>query len=324
MLKMMNTSHHPSDREKFSNNSSLLNDFLHHYALDGLEVMQCGQDDMDWYPPNSVIGVHMRYWPMCIDFLQGNISEMRRVFGSDDVWQMYYGAKTREDFVSAYREGLQTAQAAGAKYAVFHVSNSSFEELFSHSFKQDNEQVVNAFITLINEVLDGFSCDMMLLFENMWYPGLTLLDEPLAQRMLEDIQCWNKGFMLDIGHMMITNPKLRTYAEAEEYITAVLSDRPGMLSNIKGIHLNGALTGEYLQATMRGEGLCDIEGSFGERYANAYHHVTRIDSHTPFADVSIQKVLGLVDPDYLVYELLAKDLPILEKYISEQQKFCGL
>ena len=324
MLKMMNTSHHPSDRAKFSDNSNLLKDFLHRNTLDGLEVMQCGTDDMVWYPQNSVIGVHMRYWPMCMDFLQGNIAELRRVFGSDEIWQKYYGAKTRDEFVSAYREGLRTAQAIGAQYAVFHASNSSFEELFSHSFRQDNEQIINAFVMLINEVLDDFSCDMTLLFENMWYPGLTLLDEPLAQQMLEDIRCQNKGFMLDIGHMMITNPKLWTYEEAVEYITAVLRDRPEMLSNIKGIHLNGALTGDYLQATMRGEGLRDIEGSFGERYANAYHHVTRIDSHTPFADVSIQKVIRLVNPDYLVFELLAKDLPTLEKYITEQQSFCGI
>jgi len=315
---------HPTDKAKFDNDTGKLTDFLHRNGLDGFEIMQCGADETDWYPADAVMGVHMRYWPVCIDFLRGDVNALRQAFGTDDDWQQYYGAKTRDEFVSKYREGLRTAEDAGARYAVFHASHTSLSEIFTHTFGSDSGDVIDAFAALINDVLDGFTCDMTLLFENLWYPGITLLDESLALRMMEGIRHPHKGFMLDIGHMMITNPALGSYAEAAEYIMAVLCDRPAMLSYIKGIHLNGALTGEYLQAVIRGEGLRDIAGSFWERYANAYHHVLRIDAHMPFADASIQTILELVNPDYLVFELMSTDLPMLERYIAEQQKFCGL
>jgi len=311
------------DRAKFDNDSGKPSDFLRRNALDGFEVMQCGADEMAWYPPDSVIGVHMRYWPVCIDFFRGDVTALCQAFGTDDVWQRYYGARTRDEFVLKYREGLRAAEDAGAQYAVFHASHTSLSEIFTNVFSADSGEVIDEFIALINDVLDGFTCDMTLLFENLWYPGITLLDESLALKMMEEVHHPNKGFMLDIGHMMITNPALSSYVEAAEYIASILRDRPAMLSYIKGIHLNGALTGKYLQAVMQGEGLRDIEGSFWERYANAYNHVSRIDAHVPFADASIQTVLELVNPDYLVFELISEDLPELERYIAEQQKFCG-
>ena len=324
MIKLTNMSTHSVDREKFNNDSQELLSYLRRNNLDGFEVAQCNREGMAWYPPGSVIGVHMSYWPICLDFFCGDGDALRKEFGSDNVWQAYYGAKTRAEFISAYREGLLAAQEAGANYAVFHIAHCSLADCFTMSFPHRDLEVIDAYTEIINETLEGISCDITLLFENMWYTGLTLLDDSMAIRLLENIRCKKKGFILDIGHMMISNPFLSSYWEAAEYIKKNLNERPAVLSNIKGIHMNGSLSGKYLQAVRRGEGMRDIEGDFWERYTNAYHHITRIDLHKPFADTAIQDIVELINPDYLVFELLAKDLPTLEGYLDQQRKFCGL
>ena len=324
MLKLTNMSTHSVDKEKFNDDSQELLSYLRRNELDGFEIAQCNRESMSWYPPGSVIGVHMNYWPICLDFFRGDSDALRKEFGSDDVWQAYYGAKTRGEFISSYREAILAAQEAGARYAVFHIAHCSLADCLTMSFSQRDLEVIDAYTDIINETLEGISCDITLLFENMWYTGLTLLDDSMAIRLLENIRCKKKGFILDIGHMMISDPFLSSYREAAEYIEKVLNERPAVLSNIKGIHINGSLTGENLQAVRRGEGICDIAGNFWERYANAYHHITRIDSHQPFADTAIQDIVGLINPDYLVFELLAKDLPTLEGYLVQQRKFCGL
>lgn len=44
-----------------------------------------------------------------------------------------------------------------------------------------------------------------LLFENLWWPGLTLKNPKLVAKLLKNVKHPNLGIMLDLGHLMNTN-----------------------------------------------------------------------------------------------------------------------
>lgn len=65
----------------------------------------------------------------------------------------------------------------------------------------------------------------------------------MTARLLAQVRYPKCGVMLDTGHLMHTNPALRTPDEAVDYIHRIL-DRYADLSFIKGIHLHQSLTGD--------------------------------------------------------------------------------
>ncbi len=71
---------------------------------------------------------------------------------------------------------------------------------------------------MINEILKGLRIGYTVLFENHWFPGLTLLNRGEAQRLLDGVHYPHKGFVLDIGHLMNTKARIRTEEEAVAYI----------------------------------------------------------------------------------------------------------
>ena len=107
-----------------------------------------------------------------------------------------------------------------------------------------NEEVVDTAIEWINTFVSDIKGTPWLLFENLWHSGLTMLDPELTSRILEEVNYKYKGVMLDIGHLLHTNPQLSNLDEAILYIEQVL-DLYDDLDFIKGVHLHQTLSGSY-------------------------------------------------------------------------------
>lgn len=297
MLQLVNISSYASDVELINNNPAVLKEFLAEHHVDGIEIMFYDEWDKRLYPKEMIKGVHLRFWPAWLDFWHGNHEELIKEFGSEENIITCYGGSTREDWLGVYRQNIKTAVKTGAEYMVFHVSHARIQELFSWQFHASDKEVIEATIELINELADEIPPTMALLFENLWWPGLTLKNPDLAAYLLDHVKHPNIGIMLDVGHLMNTNQDLRTESEGIDYILGILDSLGDYRQYVRGLHLHKSLSGEYMK-----------QGSWGEEQkydmGEIMTHVLEIDQHQPFETSEVQRLIEYVKPEFLVHEFM--------------------
>ncbi|WP_171904640.1 TIM barrel protein [Sporolituus thermophilus] len=312
MIQLCNLSTYEDDLRTFDRDGKILHNFLHEHDLAGLELLI----DQPWeeriVPRHLIKGVHLRYWSNWLDFWLGDRQQLVLQFGNEANIVKHYGGADRAILVENYRAEIQKAIATGAEYAVLHVSNARFGELFTYDFGYSDEQVINGTIELVNAVMDGIKSNITILFENLWWPGLTLCDAKLAARLLEKVNHPYKGFMLDTGHLMNTNTALRTQQEGINYILATLKKLGELKEAIQGIHLHSSLSGKYVLRTIK-----TADGSFDKNRIMA--HILQIDQHRPFEHPDVHRIVDYIQPRYLVHEFTFRCRAELSQYISTQQ-----
>lgn len=299
-------------------------EFLNQNNLDAIELILYGDYDLMEIPSGLVKGLHMRYWPYWLDFWYKDDEALKRNLREEKNIEHYYGFKDRKGMVDYYKSELKAAKELGCEYMVFHVSHASFEEIFTKKFRYSDEEVLKASSELINMIFEDEDCDIEILFENLWWPGLNFMNPKLTKEFFESIKYKNKGFMLDLSHLMICNTNLKNLKEASDYIIDTVNELGEMKEYIKGVHINKSLSGEYMKKChlKRGKEAEEIE-DFGELFSHMISHISKIDMHLPYDDESIKDILKAVKPKYKVYELLTKDLKELEKNIQIQNKMIG-
>lgn len=305
MLELVNLSNCQSGVDLIGNDPDCLQAFLRRFGLAGVEMLFCLPWDEQLHKKEFIHGVHLKFWPCWLDFWRGDHGELLRQFGSEQNIRDYYGGLTKDAWLAAYRENLHIAGQAGAEYVVFHVSHARTAELFNWRFSATDREVVEAVVELVNELTDAIPRDMTLLFENLWWPGLTLKSKALTALLLEGVRHPQVGIMLDTGHLMNTNPFLKTEEEGVDYILATLSRLGEYRRYIKGIHLHRSLTGGYINDYIEND-----RGDPCREYtpAEVLNHVMAMDEHLPFSTPAVRRLVDFVQPDYLVHEFLQTSL----------------
>lgn len=322
MLKLMNLSTYNYDVERFDCNKNNIINFLKKHKMNGIELLHPIGLDENIIPCNLVKGVHLKYYPTWLDFWNNNTQELLKQFKSLDVIEKYYGGTNREIMIEHYKKEIKMADKIGAEYAVLHVSHVQEKHVFNYDFTYTDEEIIDAASDLINEVFKGMDTNIKLLFENEWWPGFTMLSYENAYRLLDKVNYSNKGFVLDTSHLMNTNLNLKSEKQGIEYIINTVKNLGELKNLIKGIHLNCSLSGEYVMKKInstRGK-----EFTFPPMSEEIFMHVFNIDSHKPFTDTCVKKLLDFIKPEYLVYELVASYIGELEKYIETQDAACLL
>ena len=145
-----------------------------------------------------------------------------------------------------------------------------------------------------------------------------MLDPEMTARLLAQVRYPKCGVMLDTGHLMHTNPALRTPDEAVDYIHRIL-DRYADLSFIKGIHLHQSLTGDVAMDLM--QHWQPVPGDYQARIWEVIGHIFQVDRHQPFATPRVQELIDRIQPAYLVLELISSDRPMHAELLRQQVKF---
>jgi len=319
MKKLINFSADPWDLDKFDDDGGKLADFLDRHGLDGVEMIQYADWDKSIVPASRIIGAHSCFWPSWLDFWREDKPSLLRQFGDEAACRAYYGFDSREGLVAYYRNELAKAQAAGVAYVVFHVSHTEMEHSYTYRFTYDDEEVTDAFIDMMNAIAGDLNYDFDILLENHWYPGLTMLDRRMADKLAARLHYPRIGFVLDTGHLMNTDLDLASEEQAVDYILKTIDSLGDLASRIKVIHLNSSLTGEYVKKSMA-DPAYDGSLAFDDRHARLYEHISRIDTHRPFTDPSIRRVIDRIGPEYIVYEFCTGALETLDHYIAQQNE----
>ena len=319
MKTMFNLTTSSDDMERFSSREDLL-DLMR--GFDGVELMQFEEDSREIIPKERVIGLHMGYFPCWFDFWKGNEKALLKEFDSPENWEKVYGGKDRNAILERFRKDLEWAHYYGAEYVVFHVSECTIEESFTWNYQHSDEEVIDATIEVINELLCDEDGSLVFLVENLWQPGLTFTRPEMTKKLMEGIRYPNKGIMLDTGHLFHTNTGIRTQEEGLAHIHKCLDAHGELCSYIRGIHLNQSLTGEYCEQMISNPP--QLGESYQERSAKMFWHAFSVDQHLPFTCEGVADLVERIAPEYLTFEFISADSAEHRKFLQAQRKALGM
>lgn len=279
MKTLINFSISPDDLSRYQSSDDL-RCFYEQYGCSGLELMPVDGYESDLIRPDMVLGVHT----CCIhDWMDRDLSFL----------------------LEHYRKDLDFAHRTGAEYVVFHVTQVCDDECLGRRFYHTDQEVTDAAARLINLLLDDTPYTFHFLMENLWWPGLNLLDETITCTLLERVHYERKGLMLDTGHFLHTDPALADQQEALACLHSMLDRHSAVLPYIKGIHLHQSLYGEDLRRQLLAPPAPAADPK--EKSLQAYGLIFAVDRHLPFTIPEVRTLVQRIDPLYVTYEYISRN-----------------
>lgn len=321
MLTSINITNCSQDMDRFHDKEHLKN-FYKKLGIDGMEMMPVGDlsvpEKMD---EQDIIGVHLSFLPYWYDFWKENTGKLNKIFDNEENWISCYGSSEKDVLLERLRRELDLAEKIHARYVVFHVSESAPDECLTFQMNHTDEEICDAAAEIINAVLDEKDYSFDFLCENLWWSGLTMTSPEVTERLMNAIHYEKKGIMLDTGHLLHTNHKLRTQDEAVDYINEILNQHGELCKYIKGIHLNQSLSGEYIEKYL--ENPPDLQKNYMDKMMMVYPHIFKIDCHKPFTSDKVPGLIEKISPEFLTFELITENNDVHEEYLIEQLRVFG-
>lgn len=325
MERLFNISTTPKYIDWFQDDWSKVEAFKEKHHMDGIELGLTIDYDISSIPEGLVKGVHLSFYPMWLDFWRGDTAKVEKILGGHQGMLDYYGGETKQTIIDSYKKQYERAKALKAKYMVLHVCHICIEDSFTWQFDYTDEEVIDATIELVNEVFPADEEGPMLLFENLWWPGLTYLDKELTAKLLEKVAYRQKGLLMDISHLTLTNPKIGTEKACYEYIKEVVQNLGELKQFIYGVHLNKTLPKHYMQQD---------RSYLVDRYREAKtpqlkmrvlkQHIQKLDPHQPFDHEIAKQIVDCIDPEFCVYETNPNDIYEMAYFIKKQNLALGI
>ncbi|MCH4888630.1 TIM barrel protein [Acidaminobacter sp. JC074] len=291
-----------------------LTEFIDKNKMDGIELLLHGNEDVDHIPKGLVKGLHLSYFPTWLEFYKGEAYELD--FPDDESLIRTFGGTNPLSLHDRFKRDFEIAKKLDVDYMVYHVSHVRLKDAFSFEFTYSDKEVLDHTLKIVNDVFKGKG--PRLLFENLWWPGLTLDNRDLLETFLDGVKYENKGIMLDLSHMI-----LKGYLENEADGLAYILDRLDHLGDaikwIKGLHINGTDSFDYMQKNHLDK-YKEFKEDPKENFMVIYEHISSMDKHVPLMDPRLNEIIKKVDADYHMIEVVGKDRETWESYVKEQLK----
>ena len=299
--------------------------FVQKQNIDGIELGLTLDYEIERVPKQLITGVHLTFYPMWLDFWYGKKERLNELFASEEAILQYYKASTPEELVANYRKQYVRAKALGAEYMVFHVSHILPEHsFFTKPFDYSDKEVMEATIELVNAAFPSDEEGPLLLFENLWWPGLNYKDPKLTKWFIEQIEYSNKGYLVDISHLILNQLDIGNEKQAYGYIKKTITSLGETAKWIKGVHLNKAFPKRYCQ---RDFSLIETQyhraKDSKQKQAVLMKHINALDGHEPFDHPIAKEILKVITPQYCVYETAPTTRYELAYFIKKQNEALG-
>lgn len=312
--KILNTS-------DFLSNSEIKKRFVYYkekYDIEYFELIKYTSND-NLEIKDIIKGLHLRFFPSWIDLYFKSEEKLLEELGNHKNIKSFCGGITKEEMLSYYRAELDLAQKMEVEYVVLHPCNVNLFECMTYEFKYSNMEILEKVVDIINQIFDENKYSFKLLLENVWWSGLTLTSYDEVDYLIKSINYKNVGFMLDMGHMINTNLEIRNSDEAIDYIEKNLEKLKEYSNYIYGVHLNYSLSGEYTKQAIKLNK--ERKLSINTILSEVYDHVFKIDSHNPFENMKIKKIINSLPIKYLVFEFLGETEEKVEEKLKKQLKY---
>ena len=271
-------------------------------GLDGLEVIADPDDLAADVPLDLVAGYHLTFYPDWVDFWRQDEKALLGKFHSWEEVEKIYRGRRPEDLMAQFREDLALAQRLKAPYLVFHVSDVSLEEGYTYRWLHSDREVLDAAIDFANQLLKGVEPTFDFLVENQWWPGFTFTEPEKTEYLLERIDYPRVGIMLDTGHLMSTNQRIRSQKQGIAYILEMIEKHGSLAERIQGLHFHQSLSGAYCRKHV-GKMPPDFPEEYFAAFAVSYGHIQQIDRHRPWTEPRCAAIIHRAAPKYLTHEL---------------------
>ena len=287
------------------------------YGFDGFELIKFFDGDNSSLK-EYIKGYHMRFFPSWMELYLEDFTSLYDELKDEKYFKSLCGGHSKKELIEYYKRELKIAKELEVKYVVFHACNVKVTEAMTYDFKYSDKEVLDAVISIINEIFEDGEYDFKLLFENLWWSGLRLTNKEEIEYLLNGVKYKNVGFILDTGHMINNNRDIKNSKEGIKYIKKNIENIGEYKNLIYGMHLNYSLSGEYVNRVIKEnkEKNLNIE----EIMNNVYQHVGSIDYHDPFEDKEIIDVINSLPIEYLIFELIGDTREELEDKIQRQWK----
>ena len=321
MKKLFHLSTTPKQLRLFDGDWEEIQHFVVKNEMDGIELGLTLEYELSQIPKELIKGVHLSFYPMWLDFWKGNRAKLEALFESKEAIIRYYKGESPKDIVDSYRKQYERAKMLEAEYMVFHVSHVLPEDSFTYQFGYTDREVMEATIELVNQAFPIEEDGPLLLFENLWWPGLNYKDPELTKWFIEQIHYPNKGYLVDVSHLILNNNQIGTEREAYEYIRKTMEALGETKKWIKGIHLNKALPKRYMQRD-RSYLLKKYQQTQDSRQKLSIlkKHIHALDGHVPFDHPMAKKIVSCINPVYCVYETAPESRYELAYFIKKQNE----
>lgn len=295
-----------------------LGEYVASMKLDGIEQLIYDNNMILKYK-ESTIGVHLEYWSYWIDFWWNNQQRLDYIFESNEEKKHYYKAQNIYEWIEYIKKNITLALNLKPQYLVWHVSEANVQEIFTYNFYYNDRQVLLATSEVFNEVAKIIPDNVLILFENLWWPGLRLNSMENVVYFFEKLKHNNVGIMLDTGHLMNTNINLTSELEASIFIKDIVNNLGSFASLIKGVHLNCSLSGQYQKKFIEQQfKFCEFDKH------RLWEHITKIDKHEIFQTKAPSFFIDYIQPQYVVHELAYDNLILLRNKIMAQSRNCKM
>lgn len=295
-----------------------LGEYVASMKLDGIEQLIYDNNMILKYK-ESTIGVHLEYWSYWIDFWWNNQQRLDYIFESNEEKKHYYKAQNIYEWIEYIKKNITLALNLKPQYLVWHVSEANVQEIFTYNFYYNDSQVLLATSEVFNEVAKIIPDNVLILFENLWWPGLRLNSMENVVYFFEKLKHNNVGIMLDTGHLMNTNINLTSELEASIFIKDIVNNLGSFASLIKGVHLNCSLSGQYQKKFIEQQfKFCEFDKH------RLWEHIIKIDKHEIFQTKAPSFLIDYIQPQYVVHELAYDNLILLRNKIMAQSRNCKM
>ena len=271
-------------------------------GLDGLEVIADPDDLAADVPLSLVAGYHLTFYPDWVDFWRQDEKALLGKFHSWEEVEKIYRGRRPEDLMAQFRTDLALAQRLKAPYLVFHVSDVSLEEGYTYRWLHSDREVLDAAIDFANQLLKGVEPTFDFLVENQWWPGFTFTEPEKTEYLLKNIDYPRVGIMLDTGHLMSTNQRIRSQKQGIAYILEMIEKHGSLAEKIRGLHFHQSLSGAYCLKRV-GALPPDFPEEYFAAFAVSYGHIQQIDRHRPWTEPRCAAIIDRAQPQYLTHEL---------------------
>ena len=290
-----------------------LGEYVASMKLDGIEQLIYDNNMILKYK-ELTIGVHLEYWSYWIDFWWNNQQRLDYIFESNEEKKHYYKAQNIYEWIEYIKKNITLALNLKPQYLVWHVSEANVQEIFTY-----DRQVLLATSEVFNEVAKIIPDNVLILFENLWWPGLRLNSMENVVYFFEKLKHNNVGIMLDTGHLMNTNINLTSELEASIFIKDIVNNLGSFASLIKGVHLNCSLSGQYQKKFIEQQfKFCEFDKH------RLWEHIIKIDKHEIFQTKAPSFLIDYIQPQYVVHELAYDNLILLRNKIMAQSRNCKM
>ncbi len=271
-------------------------------GLDGVEAIADPDDMAEGIPLSLVSGYHLTFYPDWLDFWRQDEKALLRKFGSWAEVEKVYRCTRPEELMEQFRADLALGVSLGAPYMVFHVADVSLEEGYTYRWLHSSREVLDGAVEFINVLLKGVEPGFDFLVENQWWPGFTFTDPAETEYLLSRIDYPRVGIMLDTGHLMNTEWRIRSQKDGIAYIRRMGEKHGDLRRSILGMHFHQSVSGAYCRKTV-GEMPPDFPTEYFAAFARSYGHIQSIDRHRPWTEPSCVSLIDLAEPRYLTHEL---------------------